>query len=325
MPDTEVRTQTQLTPRQGVMLAALGVIYGDIGTSPLYTMKQCILAVGGVTESAVLGVLSLIAWSLISVVAIKYVVVIMRADNRGEGGILALVTLGMRSASRKGRRRPFILMAGLIGAALFYGDGVITPAISMLSAVEGLKVATPLFEPYVLPITIGLIIGLFSLQRHGTARIGGFFGPVIGLWFGVLAILGIVEIVMQPEILLALDPWHGVRYLIADPVRGVALLGAVVLAVTGSETLYADMGHFGKAAVRRTWFWIVFPSLLLNYFGQGALLLRSPGAIDNPFFRMVPEWGLYPLVVLASTATVIASQAVISGAFSMPRQAVQLG
>jgi len=311
--------------RQAMMLAALGVIYGDIGTSPLYTIKQCILAVGGVSETAVLGVLSLISWSLISVVALKYVVVIMRADNRGEGGILALSALALRGASRKGRRRPIILAAGLIGASLFYGDGVITPAISVLSAVEGLKVATPLFDPYVLPITVGLIIGLFSVQRHGTARVGGFFGPVIALWFAVLAVLGIAEIVMQPHILLALDPWHGIRYLIADPVRGMALLGAVVLAVTGSEALYADMGHFGKAAVRTTWFWIVFPSLLLNYFGQGALLLRNPAAIDNPFFRMVPGWGLYPLVVLASVATVIASQAVISGAFSMTRQAIQLG
>jgi KUP system potassium uptake protein len=314
-----------VTAQRRLMLAALGVIYGDIGTSPLYTIKQCVLAVGGVTETAVLGLLSLIAWSLIGVVAIKYVVIIMRADNRGEGGILALSALALRSAGRKGRMRPVILAAGLIGAALFSGDGVITPAISVLSAVEGLKVATPLFEPYVLPITVGLIIGLFLLQRHGTARIGGMFGPVIALWFAVLAILGIAEIARQPEILLALDPWHGIRYLIADPVRGAALLGAVVLAVTGSETLYADMGHFGRKAVRTTWFWIVFPSLLLNYFGQGALLLRNPGAADNPFFRLAPDWGLYPLVVLASAATVIASQAVISGAFSMTRQAVQLG
>lgn len=311
--------------KQGLTLAALGVVYGDIGTSPLYTVKQSLLAVGGVSEAAVLGVLSLIAWSLTCVVALKYVVVIMRADNRGEGGILALTALALRGAGRTGRVHGLILAGGLIGAALFYGDGVITPAISVLSAVEGLKVATPLFEPYVIPITIVIIVGLFLVQRRGTAQVGGVFGPIIALWFAVLAILGLIEIVMQPEILLALNPLYGIRYLTADPVRGVALLGAVVLAVTGAEALYADMGHFGRGPIRKTWFWVTFPSLLLNYFGQGALLLRNPAALDNPFFRLVPSWGLYPLVILASTATVIASQAVISGAFSMTRQAVQLG
>jgi KUP system potassium uptake protein len=321
----EVQAKAKTKGRQGLVLAALGVIYGDIGTSPLYTIKQCLDSVGGVTAPAVLGILSLIFWALFSVVTLKYVVVIMRADNRGEGGILALTALALRTTSRKGRRHRLILAAGLIGAALFYGDGVITPAISVLSAVEGLKVATPLFEPYVIPITVGLLIGLFALQRRGTAQVGGMFGPILGLWFAVLAILGIAEIVRQPEILIALDPLHGVRYLLADPIRGAALLGAVVLAVTGCEALYADMGHFGRPAVRTTWFWIVFPSLVLNYFGQGALLLRHPEAAENPFYHLAPSWGLYPLVVLAAAATVIASQAVISGAFSMTQQAVQLG
>jgi KUP system potassium uptake protein len=311
--------------KQGLVLAALGVVYGDIGTSPLYTVKQCLLAIGGVTEAGVLGVLSLIAWSLITVVALKYVVVIMRADNRGEGGILALTALALRSASKRGRRHRLILAAGLIGASLFYGDGVITPAISVLSAVEGLKVATPLFEPYVLPITVLLLFGLFMFQRRGTASVGGLFGPIIALWFATLALLGGIEIVMQPEILLALDPLYGLRFLFADPARGFVLLGAVVLAVTGAEALYADMGHFGRGPIRIGWFWFVFPSLLLNYFGQGALLLRHPEALDNPFYRLAPHWALYPLVVLSSAATVIASQAVISGAFSMTRQAVQLG
>ncbi len=311
--------------RQGLILAALGVIYGDIGTSPLYTIRQSMLAVGGVSEAAVLGVLSLIAWSLIVVVALKYVVVIMSADNRGEGGILALTALALRSASRRGRRHRLILAAGLVGAALFYGDSVITPAISVLSAVEGLKLATPMFDPYVIPITIGILIGLFAFQRRGTARVGGLFGPVIAVWFLVIAILGAVQIFFRPGILLALDPLYGLRYLLADPVRGVSLLGAVVLAVTGSEALYADMGHFGRRPIHATWFWIVFPSLLLNYFGQGALLLRVPESLDNPFYRLAPSWALYPLVALASAATVIASQAVISGTYSMTRQAIQLG
>jgi KUP system potassium uptake protein len=311
--------------QQALVFAALGVVYGDIGTSPLYTVKQCMLAIGGVSEAGVLGVLSLIAWALIIVVAIKYVVVIMRADNRGEGGILALTALALRTASPAGRRHRFILMAGLIGASLFYGDGVITPAISVLSAVEGLKVATPMFETYVLPITIALLVVLFIFQRSGTAKVGGLFGPVIAVWFAVLAILGLIQIVGEPRILFALDPLYGVRFLIADPLRGFVLLGAVVLAVTGAEALYADMGHFGRAPIRKGWFRIVLPSLLLNYFGQGALLLNHPEALDNPFYRLAPDWALYPMVILSSAATVIASQAVISGAFSMTRQAVQLG
>jgi KUP system potassium uptake protein len=311
--------------RQNLMLGALGIVYGDIGTSPLYTVKQCLAGAGGVSEASVLGVLSLIAWALTSVVTFKYVIVIMRADNRGAGGTLALTALALRSTSRRGRRHRLILAAGLVGASLFFGDGVITPAISVLSAVEGLKIATPLFESYVVPITLALLVGLFLVQRRGTAKVGGFFGPVMALWFVVIAILGVIQIVLQPEILLALNPLYGIRLLLADPVRGFVILGAVVLAVTGAEALYADMGHFGREPIRRAWFYLVFPALILNYFGQGALLLRSPEALDNPFFRLVPSWGLYALVVLASAATIIASQAVISGAFSMTQQAVQLG
>jgi KUP system potassium uptake protein len=317
--------------RQNLVLGALGVVYGDIGTSPLYTVRQCFSDVGSVTEGAVFGILSLITWALVIVVTLKYVIVIMRADNRGEGGILALTALALRATSRGSRSAGWILAAGMVGAALFYGDGVITPAISVLSAVEGLKVATPLFEPYVLPITIVLLAGLFLMQRGGTGRVGGLFGPVTALWFAVIAILGLLQILHVPRIILAINPLYGLSFFVADPLRGFILLGAVVLAVTGAEALYADMGHFGAPPIRRAWLYIVFPALLLNYFGQGALLLAATGpeemqrALENPFFRLAPDWALYPLVILASAATIIASQAVISGAFSMTRQAVQLG
>ncbi len=312
--------------RQGLILGALGVVYGDIGTSPLYTIKQCIDSIGGVINpTTVYGVLSLIAWALLIVVTLKYVIVIMRADNRGEGGILALTALALRSTSRTGRRHRWILAAGLTGAALFYGDGVITPAISVLSAVEGLKVATPVFEPYILPITMALLIGLFLVQSRGTGMVGGFFGPITAVWFIAIGALGAIEIVKQPEILWALNPYYGIKLLTDDPWHGFILLGAVVLAVTGAEALYADMGHFGRAPIRLAWLRFVFPALLLNYFGQGALLLATPDAIENPFYRLAPDWALFPMVILASAATIIASQAVISGAFSMTNQAVQLG
>jgi KUP system potassium uptake protein len=317
--------------RQGLVIGALGVVYGDIGTSPLYTIKQCFEDAHSVTQSSVLGILSLVAWALFITVTLKYVIVIMRADNRGEGGILALTALALRATGRGSQAYGWILAAGLVGAALFYGDGVITPAISVLSAVEGLKVATPLFEPYILPITLVLLGVLFLVQRGGTGRVGGFFGPVTAVWFVAIAVLGGIQVFREPRILLALDPLYGLTFFVADPSRGFILLGAVVLAVTGAEALYADMGHFGAPPIRRAWLYFVFPALLLNYFGQGALLLgaRGPAAIqrvlDNPFYRLAPDWALYPLVVLASAATIIASQAVISGAFSMTRQAVQLG
>ena len=303
-------------------IAALGIVYGDIGTSPLYTVKQCFENVT-VSESRVFGVLSLIAWSLTLVVTLKYVLVMMRAGNRGEGGILALMVLALRAAAA-GRGR-WIMWAGLFGAALFYGDGVITPSISVLSAVEGLNVATPALEPYVVPLTLLLLVVLFIVQRRGTGLVGGYFGPVMILWFTVIGILGGLEIARRPSILLAVNPLYAIHLLLRQPWHGFVLLGSVVLAVTGAEALYADMGHFGPMPIRRAWLRFVFPALLLNYFGQGALLLAKPAAIENPFFHLAPDWAVYPLVGLASTATVIASQAVISGAFSITRQAVQLG
>ncbi|HEX3536774.1 MAG TPA: potassium transporter Kup [Stellaceae bacterium] len=313
------------TIRTNLTLAALGVVYGDIGTSPLYTMRQSLLAYGETTDHAILGVVSLIFWSLIWIVTVKYVIVIMRADNRGEGGLLVLTSLVLRTTERNRRHYLWIMAAGLVGAALFYGDGVITPAISVLSAVEGLKVATPVFEPYIIPISLVLLIGLFLVQRRGTAAVGGLFGPVMLVWFAVLAALGIWGIVQEPRVLMALNPYYGIGELVAAPWRGFLMLGAVFLAVTGTETLYADMGHFGRSALRRAWLWLVLPALVLNYFGQGALLLADPAALENPFYKLAPDWALYPLVILASTATIIASQAVISGAYSITHQAIQLG
>jgi KUP system potassium uptake protein len=311
----------------GVVVTALGVVYGDIGTSPLYALKQCFAAAGAgaVSEARVYGALSLITWALLVIVTLKYVLVVMRADNRGEGGILALTALALRAVTDKPVAYRWVLAAGFIGAALFYGDGVITPAISVLSAVEGLNVATPLFEPYVIPITIVLLVALFLVQRHGTAGIGAFFGPVMIVWFVTIGLLGAAQIAREPKILLALDPLYGIDLLVDAPWAGFVLLGAVVLAVTGAEALYADMGHFGGRPIRRAWLFFVFPCLLLNYFGQGGLLLDAPDAVENPFYRLVPNWALLPMVVLASAATIIASQAVISGAFSLTRQAVQLG
>src|SRR5690349_4364802 len=288
-------------------------------------MRQSLLAYEETSEHAVLGALSLIVWGLVLVVTVKYVVVIMRADNRGEGGLLALTALVLRATRREHKRYLWIRAAGLVGAALFYGDGVITPAISVLSAVEGLRVATPFFDPYVVPISVVLLVGLFLMQRHGTAAVGRLFGPVMLVWFAVLALLGIWGMIHHPRILLALNPIYGFALLFDAPWRGFFMLGAVFLAVTGAETLYADMGHFGRNALRTAWVGLVFPALLLNYFGQGAVLLGNPDALEQPFYRLAPEWGLYPLVGLATMATIIASQAVISGAFSITRQAVQLG
>ena len=328
MSETTLRapaSREKSAAKQNLVIGALGVVFGDIGTSPLYAMRQSLLAFGDSSDATVLGAISLIFWALILVVTIKYVVVIMRADNRGEGGLLALTALTLRGARQPSRRAYAVMAAGLVGAALFYGDGIITPAISVLSAVEGLNIATPLFEPYVIPISLVLLVGLFAVQRRGTATVGGLFGPVMLVWFIVLALLGIANVLREPRILLALDPLYGFGLLAAEPWKGFVMLGAVFLAVTGAETLYADMGHFGRAPLRTAWFYLVFPALLLNYAGQGAVLLADPGALKNPFYSLAPSWGLYPLVVLASLATIIASQAVISGAFSITRQAVQLG
>ncbi|MCX7315557.1 MAG: KUP/HAK/KT family potassium transporter, partial [Hyphomicrobiales bacterium] len=306
------------------MLAALGVVYGDIGTSPLYAFKQSIEASGGVSEKSVFAVLSLIIWALILVVTIKYVFIIMRANNRGEGGTIALTSLALGQVSSK-TSRWVILATGLIGVSLFYGDCVITPAISVLSAVEGLNLITPLFNSYIVPITVLLITALFAIERHGTAVIGKFFGPIMLTWFLVLAALGVNAIIKNPQVLLAINPVYGFHFLIEHPGIGLAMLGAVVLAVTGGEALYADMGHFGIASIRRCWLWMVFPALTLNYMGQGATVLANPAAIENPFYLLAPSWAMVPMVILSAAATIIASQAVISGAFSITSQAVQLG
>jgi KUP system potassium uptake protein len=310
---------------RALTLAAIGVVYGDIGTSPLYTIRECFTQTGmEVTPGNVLGVLSLIFWALIVVVTVKYVTFIMRADNQGEGGILALMALALRGMRPGRRNTATVLAAGVLGAALFYGDCIITPAISVLSAVEGLTIATPFFEPYVIPITLTILAALFVAQQHGTARVGALFGPVIVVWFVVLALLGGAQIIETPQVLAALSPLQAVRMLMEHGALGFVLLGAVVLAVTGGEALYADMGHFGRRPIRLAWFGLVLPGLLINYFGQGALLLSDPKAIENPFFLLAPSWALYPMVALAAAATVIASQAVISGAFSVTLQAIHL-
>ncbi len=304
-------------------LASLGIVYGDIGTSPLYAMRECFYGHHGVapTHANVLGVLSLILWSLILIISVKYLILILRADNRGEGGILALATL----VSDVLRRGKFLFLLGLFGAALLYADGMITPAISVMGAVEGLHVATPLFDYYVLPIAVLILIGLFLFQSHGTTGVGAVFGPITMIWFVVISLLGFQHIVRAPQVLAAINPIHGFEFFILNGWRGFVVLGAVFLVVTGGEALYADIGHFGTAPIRLTWFAVVLPALTLNYFGQGALLLVQPDAAVNPFYRMAPPWALYPLVVLATAAAVIASQAIISGAFSLTMQAIQLG
>ncbi|MGI8821582.1 MAG: potassium transporter Kup [Chthoniobacterales bacterium] len=304
-------------------LASLGIVYGDIGTSPLYAMRECFHGAHAiaVTHDNVLGVLSLILWSLILVISIKYLVLILRADNRGEGGILALATLVSDAASRS----KYVLLLGLFGAALLYADGMITPAISVMGAIEGLSVVTPLFNSYVVPITVGILIGVFLFQSRGTTAVGIIFGPVTLVWFVILSVLGVSQIVRAPEVLGAANPAHAAHFFLANGWHGFIVLGAVFLVVTGGEALYADIGHFGTAPVRLAWFTVVLPGLMLNYFGQGALLFVEPEAAVNPFYRMAPSWALYPLVALASAAAVIASQAVISGAFSLTLQAIQLG
>jgi len=308
-------------------LAALGVVFGDIGTSPLYTVGECFSEFTGLspTHDNVLGILSMITWVLIIVVTLKYVVVVMRADNRGEGGVLALMALVSRQEAMSDRRRRIYLMIGVAGAALFYGDCLLTPAISVLSAVEGLKVATPALQPLVVPIALGVLVALFAVQRFGTAGVGRWFGPITLLWFAVLFVLGVRQIVEAPQVLTAFLPHHALAFALHHGIVTFLALGAVTLAVTGAEALYADMGHFGREPIRRAWLWLVLPALLANYYGQGALLLTDDSALENPFFRLAPDWALYPLVALATIATVIASQATISGAFSMAQQATLLG
>jgi KUP system potassium uptake protein len=307
-------------------LGAIGVVFGDIGTSPLYTMKETLGTHGMTpTPAAVLGVLSLVFWSLIMVVSLKYVTFVMRADNKGEGGIMALMALAQRSMSGSARARWVLAGFGIFGAALFYGDGVITPAISVLGAVEGLQVAAPGLDKYVVWIALVILLGMFAVQRHGTHKVGKAFAPVMTLWFVVLAVLGVRQIIANPQVLYAVNPLHAVRFFLSHGDTSFIALGGVVLALTGAEALYADMGHFGKKPIRLAWFGFVLPALLLNYFGQGALLLGNPLAIESPFYLMVPPALLYPMIALAAAAAVIASQAVISGAFSMTREAMSLG
>jgi KUP system potassium uptake protein len=305
---------------------SIGVVYGDIGTSPLYALREAVLAANGqhgaITTAAVYGVLSLIFWSLIVVVTLKYVLILLRADNNGEGGTLALTALVFRAM---GRRTPWVLALGIVGASMFYGSTLITPALSVLSAVEGLNVATAAFGPYVLPLTVIILIVLFSVQSRGTARVSTFFAPITTVWFLVIAIAGLVEIAANPKVLGALNPYYGINFLFTHGIIGLVTLGAVFLVVTGSEALYNDLGHFGRRPIQTAWLYLVLPALLLNYFGQGALVLAHPETIENPFYLLFPDWALYPMVALATAATVIASQAVISGAYSITRQAMQLG
>ena len=307
-------------------LGSIGVVYGDIGTSPLYAVREAVLAAtnktGPVTEPVVLGVLSLIIWALILVVTVKYVGILLNADNKGEGGTLSLMALAQRVM---GNKMILIPVLAMIGAALFYGDAMITPAISVLSAVEGLKIVTPAFDPYVLPITLAIIIGLFAVQARGTASVAALFGPVTLVWFAAIALAGIAHIGDNPAILFSFNPVHAVSFLSSHGVIGLVTLGAVFLAVTGAEALYADLGHFGKRPIQLAWIAIVLPALLLNYLGQGALILKEPATLENPFFLMMPGWALIPIVALATAATIIASQAVITGAYSLTRQAIQLG
>ncbi len=306
-------------------LGSIGVVYGDIGTSPLYAFRVAVAAAaesGPITRDTVLGVLSLILWALIVVVTIKYILILLRADNNGEGGTLSLTALATRAL---GRRTPLVLILGVIGASMFLGDSVITPAISVLSAVEGLRLVTPAFEHFVVPLTIAILIALFAVQRRGTAKVAAFFGPVMVVWFVAIAAAGLFHLADDPGVFTAVNPIYGIRFLYAHGHIGLVTLGAVFLVVTGGEALYADLGHFGRRPIHLAWFCLVLPALLLNYFGQGALVLHDPAAIENPFYRMVPETLLLPMVVLATAATVIASQAVITGAYSLVRQAIQLG
>ncbi|EHU1904568.1 potassium transporter Kup [Acinetobacter baumannii] len=308
-------------------LAALGVVFGDIGTSPLYALKESFHAAHGlgIQPENVLGILSIIFWCLMLIISIKYVAIVMRADNNGEGGIMALLALNLRKAKIADNKKIYMIAIGFIGASLFFGDGIITPAISVLSAVEGLSIATDVFDPFIMPIAIAIIVTLFLVQKHGTAFVGKFFGPITLVWFLSLGILGIHSVIQTPVVLGMFSPHWAVQFIYHHPIMTFFVMGAVVLTVTGGEALYADMGHFGPVPIRLAWFFVVLPCLVLNYAGQGALLLRDPAAIENPFYLLVPQWALYPMIIMATMATVIASQAVISGVFSLARQAIQLG
>lgn len=308
-----------------LLIGSIGVVYGDIGTSPLYAFREAVVAAktGGLEgRAAVLGVLSLITWALILIVTLKYVLLILRADNNGEGGTFALMALGQKAAKRSA---PLLFVLGLAGASFFYGDAVITPAISVLSAVEGLKLVSPAFDDWIIPLSLLILVGLFAVQSHGTARVAKFFGPITAVWFLAMAVGGLIHIADDWAIVNALSPHHGVVLVASNGLLGLTILGLVFLAVTGAEALYADLGHFGRRPIQYAWLFFVFPALLLNYFGQGALVLAHPDLIENPFFRLYPEWSLLPIVILATLATIIASQAVITGAFSLTQQAVQLG
>jgi KUP system potassium uptake protein len=327
--DTPANTSGHLPSSSLATLAltALGVVFGDIGTSPLYALKECFHISHNLdpTPDNIFGILSLIFWALILVISLKYLSFILRADNQGEGGIMALTALILPHKTRDEDKRKMLIILGLFGAALLYGDGMITPAISVLSAIEGLRVAAPAISPYIIPLTVAVLVALFLVQHRGTGRVGAIFGPLTLIWFAVLAILGARQILRYPEILAALSPHHALRFLMHNGWSGFLVLGSVFLVVTGGEALYADIGHFGIKPIRLVWFILVLPALVINYFGQGALLLQRPEILENPFYYLAPEWALIPLVILATVATIIASQAVISGAFSITSQAVQLG
>src|SRR5215471_15363059 len=307
-------------------LGSIGVVYGDIGTSPLYALREAVLAATGantpITETVVLGILSLIIWALLLVVTAKYVLILLRADNKGEGGTLALMALASRALVRRGG---VVVLLGIISGALFYGDAIITPALSVLSAIEGIKVVTPAFDPYVVPLTVVVLVVLFSVQSRGTANVATFFGPILLFWFAAITVGGLWPVGQNWTVLLAFNPWYGINFLFHHGLVGFYTLGAVFLVVTGAEALYADLGHFGRGPIRYAWLVVVLPALLINYLGQGALVLADPKAIQSPFFQLYPDWALLPMVLLATIATVIASQAVITGAYSLTQQAIQLG
>jgi KUP system potassium uptake protein len=310
----------------GLAVGSIGVVYGDIGTSPLYALREAVNAAvgphGSATSGAVLGVLSLILWALIFIVTFKYVIVLLRADNNGEGGTLTLMALARQAT---GDHAPAVVMLGIVGAALFFGDALITPAISVLSAIEGLKIVAPGFDPYIVPLTVAILVVLFAVQSRGTASVANLFGPIMTVWFIIIAVPGAIWVAKEPAVLVALNPAHGLSFLFSHGMIGLVTLGAVFLAVTGAEALYADLGHFGRAPIQVAWLFLVFPALTLNYLGQGVLILDNPNAIENPFFLLYPDWAQLPMVVIATVATVIASQAVITGAYSLTRQAIQLG